>query len=110
MQCRAVRIRADSEYLIVVPDGPGCVLVLDARHDGGHIESIVFVNGDPSMENQYIALPMRNEPDRGRPHRHFIQRFAVATPVRSAEHTSELQSLMRISYAVYCLTKKTQYI
>src|SRR3546814_10640102 len=29
------------------------------------------------------------------------------TPVdRSEEHTSELQSLMRISYAVFCLTKK----
>src|SRR3546814_5110756 len=26
--------------------------------------------------------------------------------VRSEEHTSELQSLMRISYAVFCLTKK----
>src|SRR3546814_2249749 len=31
----------------------------------------------------------------------------LADPVhRSAEHTSELQSLMRISYAVFCLTKK----
>src|SRR3546814_7054277 len=28
-------------------------------------------------------------------------------PERSEEHTSELQSLMRISYAVFCLTKKT---
>src|SRR3546814_2024482 len=28
---------------------------------------------------------------------------------RSEEHTSELQSLMRISYAVFCLKKKTQY-
>src|SRR3546814_7808622 len=27
-------------------------------------------------------------------------------PRRSAEHTSELQSLMRISYAVFCLKKK----
>src|SRR3546814_6499006 len=27
---------------------------------------------------------------------------------RSEEHTSELQSLMRLSYAVFCLTKKTQ--
>src|SRR3546814_9638216 len=26
--------------------------------------------------------------------------------IRSEEHTSELQSLMRISYAVFCLTKK----
>src|SRR3546814_9047564 len=29
---------------------------------------------------------------------------------RSEEHTSELQSLMRISYAVFCLKKKTQHI
>src|SRR3546814_7778561 len=29
---------------------------------------------------------------------------------RSEEHTSELQSLMRISYAVFCLTKKKKYI
>src|SRR3546814_3149512 len=28
------------------------------------------------------------------------------SPVRSEEHTSELQSLMRISYAVFCLKKK----
>src|SRR3546814_10569933 len=27
-------------------------------------------------------------------------------PIRSEEHTSELQSLMRISYAVFCLKKK----
>src|SRR3546814_3551498 len=31
----------------------------------------------------------------------------VICVVRSEEHTSELQSLMRISYAVFCLTKKT---
>src|SRR3546814_4589881 len=30
----------------------------------------------------------------------------VATQFRSEEHTSELQSLMRISYAVFCLKKK----
>src|SRR3546814_8598845 len=35
--------------------------------------------------------------------------FQVRTgqPVRSEEHTSELQSLMRISYAVFCLKNKT---
>src|SRR3546814_4979790 len=31
-----------------------------------------------------------------------------AVRLRSEEHTSELQSLMRISYAVFCLKKKTQ--
>src|SRR3546814_5328942 len=30
-----------------------------------------------------------------------------AAALRSEEHTSELQSLMRISYAVFCLKKKT---
>src|SRR3546814_1359266 len=29
--------------------------------------------------------------------------------LRSEEHTSELQSLMRISYAVFCLKKKNEY-
>src|SRR3546814_9905978 len=32
------------------------------------------------------------------------------TRARSEEHTSELQSLMRISYAVFCLKKKTKQI
>src|SRR3546814_3086460 len=31
-----------------------------------------------------------------------------AGPMRSEEHTSELQSLMRISYAVFCLKKKNK--
>src|SRR3546814_2705046 len=35
-------------------------------------------------------------------HRHYV-------PLRSEEHTSELQSLMRISYAVLCLKKKKQH-
>src|SRR3546814_4329405 len=36
----------------------------------------------------------------------FAHEFRGAT--RSEEHTSELQSLMRISYAVFCLKKKIQ--
>src|SRR3546814_4656610 len=36
------------------------------------------------------------------------QQGLVAGPARSEEHTSELQSLMRISYAVFCLQKKKQ--
>src|SRR3546814_3858224 len=37
--------------------------------------------------------------------REFLDRFG-----RSEEHTSELQSLMRLSYAVFCLKKKKTYI
>src|SRR3546814_4530931 len=75
--------------------------------------------------------------DRGRPGAHARQRMAHAPPVadqpnavgwgersepqqihgagalgfatRSEEHTSELQSLMRISYAVFCLQKNTSH-
>src|SRR3546814_4932621 len=35
---------------------------------------------------------------------HYI--FFATIEIRSEEHTSELQSLMRTSYAVFCLTKK----
>src|SRR3546814_9661089 len=39
-----------------------------------------------------------------------FQQFSTPAPIgflaRSEEHTSELQSLMRISYAVFCLKKK----
>src|SRR3546814_4137181 len=36
-----------------------------------------------------------------------LSRVAARGHIRSEEHTSELQSLMRISYAVFCLKKKT---
>src|SRR3546814_4968281 len=36
--------------------------------------------------------------------------MAALVPQRSEEHTSELQSLMRISYAVFCLKKKTKLL
>src|SRR3546814_2967858 len=51
------------------------------------------------------------------PHRHWLPNWArdwnpsqgqAVDRRRSEEHTSELQSLMRISYAVFCLKKKTQ--
>src|SRR3546814_8956814 len=38
-----------------------------------------------------------------------LLRSALAAVSRSEEHTSELQSLMRISYAVFCLKKKKTY-
>src|SRR3546814_5141740 len=44
-----------------------------------------------------------------REHRIGVARYRQhAMACRSEEHTSELQSLMRISYAVFCLKKKTQ--
>src|SRR3546814_10765811 len=75
---------------------------------------------EPQGIQRRPARPIRAAPralDRAQraPHRrHRIPRHAEAVgrgyaPDRSEEHTSELQSLMRISYAVFCLkkTKKT---
>src|SRR3546814_7474518 len=38
-----------------------------------------------------------------------VESLAKLPASRSEEHTSELQSLMRISYAVFCLKKKTNH-
>src|SRR3546814_3389695 len=48
---------------------------------------------------------VREIPARTAIHRDSHDRHPMA---RSEEHTSELQSLMRISYAVFCLKKKTK--
>src|SRR3546814_5568750 len=52
---------------------------------------------DENVEHE--PAPLDQEP--GEP----VAAYAVAV-LRSEEHTSELQSLMRISYAVFCLKKK----
>src|SRR3546814_10229508 len=43
-----------------------------------------------------------------RRHPRPVPQGIAVTGLRSEEHTSELQSLMRISYAVFCLKKKTK--
>src|SRR3546814_3227211 len=50
----------------------------------------------------------RTQVDQDAEAQHPVQRVAIAGRQmrRSEEHTSELQSLMRISYAVFCLKKK----
>src|SRR3546814_3041122 len=51
----------------------------------------------------FVSIDKRQAKPRSEPPSH--SRFAN-THHRSEEHTSELQSLMRISYAVFCLKKK----
>src|SRR3546814_2782925 len=71
-------------------------------------------NGEPTGFAPLKAL------DNTASHRAFLGRFirqlvkqegapitVQESHLRSEEHTSELQSLMRISYAVFCLKKKT---
>src|SRR3546814_7258085 len=76
-------------------------------------------NPRPARSAPWIAAPSaRNDGEEGRgsssplppcsPHSPRLGREG-AQAQRSEEHTSELQSLMRISYAVFCLKKKTQH-
>src|SRR3546814_10398119 len=48
---------------------------------------------------------------RGKPHRRAVRQFheRPGVPPRSEEHTSALQSLMRNSYAVFCLKNKKKH-
>src|SRR3546814_5757352 len=58
------------------------------------------------------APPHLDLADRAEPTPEALKALALeaedAARARSEEHTSELQSLMRISYAVFCLKKKKQ--
>src|SRR3546814_4270948 len=80
----------------------------------------------PMAADRFDAVPVRGHPLARQLHRHIAaiggvrpfelrrssaqRRYARgvrnAGRIRSEEHTSELQSLMRISYAVFCLKKK----
>src|SRR3546814_4594556 len=53
------------------------------------------------------GAPMTDQETPRRQSLGFLLLYARAAAGRSEEHTSELQSLMRISYAVFCLKKKT---
>src|SRR3546814_1024756 len=52
--------------------------------------------------------PTRRTRDTTAPGRSFAKKLERISTIRSEEHTSELQSLMRISYAVFCLKKKNK--
>src|SRR3546814_4344459 len=53
-----------------------------------------------------ISLQKAEKPEDGRWYPEWF-RINFSRCIRSEEHTSELQSLMRISYAVFCLKNKT---
>src|SRR3546814_4264880 len=85
---------------------------------GGCAGAGLCVHGS-SLHAQSIRLPLSGRVGREpKLARHFLKSVgpdsALHFPccalwfVRSEEHTSELQSLMRISYAVFCLKKKKQ--
>src|SRR3546814_4393337 len=70
--------------------------------DEGTLGKIVVPGGTEGVKvNEVIAYILEEGEDAS-----AISQPAAAKGDRSEEHTSELQSLMRISYAVFCLKKK----
>src|SRR3546814_3581441 len=61
------------------------------------------VGYQPNLADEMGVLQERITSTRG----HSITSLQAIYVPRSEEHTSELQSLMRLSYAVFCLKKKT---
>src|SRR3546814_4101473 len=81
--------------------GAGGAVAQDAKPQKGGILDFVVPAEPPSFDGHRettFALIHPIAP--------FYSLLVRVNPERSEEHTSELQSLMRISYAVFCLQKK----
>src|SRR3546814_13527056 len=71
-----------------------------------HAEVVVGAGGERRLEGVEIRNHEVDAADAVLLHRGHVVRQVAAGKDRSEEHTSELQSLMRISYAVFCLKKQ----
>src|SRR3546814_1500115 len=73
----------------------------DAEHRiEDHVVGVAARHRGAGLRDQLQQIPVTDEDSR---------QIGKRIPARSEEHTSELQSLMRNSYAVFCLKKKTKY-
>src|SRR3546814_5209354 len=81
------------------------VLEVDSPIEGRFTEAdLTFVAGTANLLG--VALERQRTEAMLRRNEQLLQQALAHQDVRSEEHTSELQSLMRISYAVFCLKKK----
>src|SRR3546814_9970470 len=86
----------------------------DRRDDADHLEQREVDRGklesrhDEGAEHRDVRRDLQEERVPHAPGRREIEECQRGRDQRSEEHTSELQSLMRISYAVFCLKKKKQ--
>src|SRR3546814_1989656 len=89
----------------VVGDDPGTIASGPVTADASTFEDAWQVIERYDLA-QRIPSAIRRRLEKGR----LGQVPETPKPGRSEEHTSELQSLMRISYAVFCLKKKKQHL
>src|SRR3546814_9715602 len=79
-----------------------------ARHRDGHARRLVDRFRAVARHLRTCGQGLRGLSQPGAHYRPGSSRARPDARRRSEEHTSELQSLMRISYAVFCLKKKTK--
>src|SRR3546814_5276035 len=92
-----------------VPTEEGCAAAARAEERDGHSSGSKGVVRSARLREcgSFRVHSRRSHSLRDRSHRREHE-LDVCPIERSEEHTSELQSLMRISYAVFCLKKKQQ--
>src|SRR3546814_5996779 len=89
---------------ITVPDGTTAITI----GTDGTVSATIPGQTEPSEIGQIQVASFPNTAGLQEIGDNYLVETAASGPVRSEEHTSELQSLMRISYAVFCLKKKTK--
>src|SRR3546814_9989929 len=82
---------------------------LEVTPAGSFRDDARCVPGAPRQRRPRRAQGVHRHRVRGKSAGDVPRGDAPVRPERSEEHTSELQSLMRISYAVFCLKKKTKH-
>src|SRR3546814_2598669 len=91
----------------VLRHGPSCSQIsASANLSSGTVGKHVQQAGAGLIEFSIVAVPILLLGLGSIEVAHWLLTRQVVS-LRSEEHTSELQSLMRISYAVFCLKKKT---
>src|SRR3546814_3011670 len=68
-----------------------------------------IVTGPPVEQANAAIILLHGRGQRAQAMLELARQLDLPSVARSEEHTSELQSLMRISYAVFCLKKKKPY-
>src|SRR3546814_5010259 len=118
VQLRPAQLAVDPQPGVSVPAGEGAeggLGLAEVAAGAAEVDAAAAVAGE-AAEHHVAAGPVHAAGDR-RDHAVVVVAAAVALedaaqvgPPRSDEHTSELPSLMRISFAVFCLNTQTTVI
>src|SRR3546814_3100834 len=94
-----VKLRASYSHTITRPD-------YASMQGGRTLDTLFRVGGGTGAQGNPGLIPYKSKNIDLSAEWYYAPSSYVSVGWRSEEHTSELQSLMRISYAVFCLKKK----